>query len=191
VDAKLTIETIVNFSAIIASMLNGLDLMLLLKLSTLPDSRVPSKRLAEELFLEPSEITRSLKRCRASGLVFVSGLEKRVNRPALLEFLIHGFRYVFPAEKGSMTRGVPTGVSAEPLKSRFIETGEPPTVWPYAKGKVRGIAFAPLHKRVPEAAMNDPKLHELLALADGLREDRVREREIAKQELTKRLEDNA
>jgi hypothetical protein len=169
-------------------MLNGLDLMVLLKLSTLPDRNVQSKQLAAELFLEPSEITRSLKRSRASGLVYVSGTEKRVNRPALLEFLIHGLRYVFPAEKGSMTRGVPTGISAEPLKSRFTENGEPPTVWPYGEGKVRGISFAPLHKRAPEAALNDPKLYELLALVDGLREDRIREREAAKEELKKRLE---
>jgi len=87
--------------------------MLLLKLSTQPDRHVQSKQLAAELFLEPSEITRSLQRSRASGLVYVSGAEKRVHRAALLEFLIHGFRYVFPAEKGPMTRGIPTGISAE------------------------------------------------------------------------------
>jgi hypothetical protein len=172
-------------------MLNGLDLMVLLKLCTESERIVQSNQLAAELFLEPSEITRSLKRSRASGLVYVSGVEKRVNRPALLEFLIHGFRYVFPAQKGSMTRGIPTGVSAEPLKSRFAQNGEPPTVWPYGEGKTRGISFAPLHKRAPDAALNDPKLYELLALVDGLREDRIREREIAKEELTRRLEGHA
>jgi hypothetical protein len=168
-------------------MLNGLDLMVLLKLATEPDRRVQSKQLASELFLEPSEITRSLQRSRASGLVYVSGLEKRVNRPALLEFLIHGFRYVFPAEKGSMSRGVPTGISAEPLKSLFTQNGEPPTVWPHGEGTTRGISVAPLHRRAPDAALSDPKLYELLAIVDGLREDRIREREVAKVELRKRL----
>jgi len=168
-------------------MLNGLDLMVLLKLSVHQNNRLPSKQLAAELFLEPSEITRSLQRSRASGLVYVSGAEKRVHRAALLEFLIHGFRYVFPAEKGPMTRGIPTGISAEPLKSVFTQNGEPPTVWPHGEGTRRGVSFAPLHRRAPEAALNDPKLYELLAIVDGLREDRIREREVAKDLLCKRL----
>jgi hypothetical protein len=36
--------------------------------------------------------------------------------------------------------------------------------------------------------LRDPKLHELLALVDAIREGRAREREIAIQELTKRID---
>ena len=43
---------------------------------------------------------------------------------ALIEFLSHGFKYVFPPAKRSMARGVPTNASAEPLKSRFLDDGE-------------------------------------------------------------------
>ncbi len=168
-------------------MLNGLDIMVLLKLASQEESYVPSKRLAEELSLEPSEITRSLKRCRTAGLVHSLGKENRVNRTGLLEFLIHGLRYVFPAQRGSMTRGVPTSVAAAPWKALFVDTGEPPLVWPYAKGTVRGIALAPLHKRVPEAALHDPRLYEFLTLVDAMREGRARERQLAKEELTERL----
>jgi hypothetical protein len=46
----------------------------------------------------------------------------------------------------------------------------------------------PLYSSVPEAALRDTKLHELLALTDALRVGRAREREIAIFELNKRFE---
>ena len=45
----------------------------------------------------------------------------------------------------------------------------------------------PLYPSVPAAAAEDPRLHELLALADALRVGRARERSMARTELTKRL----
>jgi hypothetical protein len=172
-------------------MINGLDIIVLLKLSLQKDIRVPSKKLAEELFLLPSEVTRSLKHCQSSGLLYWSDLEKRVNRAGLLEFLSHGLRYVFPAERGSLTRGIPTAAAAEPLKAFIHDGGEPPPVWPYVEGAIRGIAFKPLHKLAPKAALRDPKLYELLTLVDAIRGDRVRERKLAVEELAKRLNDHA
>lgn len=179
------------FDIIYLLMLRGIDILLLLKLSGLDGPRIPSKKLAEELSLSESDVAASIKRCKASGLLYLSDLEKRVNRSGLLEFLVHGFRYVFPAETGSLTRGVPTSTAAEPLKAKFIDTGEPPLVWPYGEGSVRGISFTPLHKRVPEAALRDPKLYELLVLVDAIRGNRTRERQLAKEELEKRLGTNA
>lgn len=49
------------------------------------------------------------------------------------------------------------------------------------------MTFEPLHKTVPEAAAKDPVLYELLALIDGLRDGRARERQIAERELGTRL----
>ena len=60
-------------------------------------------------------------------------------------------------------------------------------MWPYAEGKVRGYAFAPLYRTVPEAALRDPALYELLALVDAIRDGRARERSLARQALEKRL----
>ena len=90
-------------------------------------------------------MSKSLKRSVESGLLHFANREKRVNRSGLMEFLSLGFKYVFPPLKGSLAHGVPTGVSAEPLKSRFLDDGDPPEVWPYLEGKVWGIAFAPLY----------------------------------------------
>ena len=103
----------------------------------------------------------------------------------LVEFLTHGLKYAFPPERGSMVRGVPTAAAAEPLKSRFVEDREPPTVWPYAEGKVRGLALAPLYAGAPKAALRDPKLYWVLALCDAIRSGRTRERSLAVELLRK------
>ena len=168
-------------------MINGLDILVLLTVAAHRDINIPSKALAEMLFVEPSEIARSWKRTRTAGLSFSLNNERRVNRAGLLELLVHGLRYVFPAERGAISRGIPTGVAAEPLKSQFMDVmGEAP-VWPYAQGQMRGYAIKPLHRQAPRAALDDEKLYELLALADAARGDRIRERTLASEELTKRL----
>src|SRR6266702_3988914 len=167
-------------------MLRPLDIVVLLKLS-LHDGRPPYQQLAQELHLYPSEVYASIKRARISH--FVQGQERqdRLNRSALVEFLLHGIRYAFPAEKGALTRGVPTAYAAPPLQKSIAAGGDPPPVWPYAEGAVRGYSFSPLHKNVPQAALEDPKLYELLVLVDALRDGRARERDLAGRELKKRL----
>jgi hypothetical protein len=172
-------------------MLRPLDVVVLLKLSLERGGRPPYLRLANELHLYPSEVYASVKRARASQLVQNPELEDRLNRSALLEFLLHGVRYAFPAEKGSPTRGVPTGYAAPPLCHHISGGGDLPPVWPYAEGKVRGYSFAPLHKNVPQAALEDERLYELLTLVDAVRDGRARERELASRELTMRIEASA
>ncbi|MGC1646779.1 MAG: hypothetical protein WA741_13190 [Candidatus Sulfotelmatobacter sp.] len=76
-----------------------------------------------------------------------------------------------------------------PRSTRFSpKTFLCPPVWPNPAGLVRGIAFSPLYKNVPQAALRDPQLYELLALVDAIREGRAREREIAIRELTVRID---
>lgn len=171
-------------------MINGLDILVLLKVAAHPQINIPSKALAETLSVQPSEITRSWKRTRSAGLSYSLNGEKRIHRAGLLELLVHGFRYIFPAERGPVTRGIPTGIAVEPLKSQFMDVGGEAPVWPYAAGSMRGYSIKPLHRQVPKAALEDPKLYELLALADAVRGDRVRERNLASEELTKRLTNN-
>ncbi len=168
-------------------MLRPLDIVVLLKLSLEKGGRPPYLRLANELHLYPSEVYASVKRARASHLVQSPELFDRLNRSALLEFLLHGVRYAFPAETGSPTRGIPTSHAAPPLRKLIGGDGELPPVWPYAEGKARGYSFAPLHKNVPLAALEDNRLYKLLALVDAMRGGRARERELAGKELVQRL----
>jgi hypothetical protein len=163
----------------------GQDIALLLKISLLDTPKILSKTLADELFLPPGEVSKSLNRCKESGLIYWSDLEKRVNRSALLDFLAYGMRHVFPPKRGALVRGVPT--AAAPLKSHFLDDGEPPPVWPYPDGCVRGLSFSPLYKNAPKAALLDSRLLELLALCDAIRSGRTRERVLAVELLRKAL----
>lgn len=167
--------------------MQGQDIAVLLRLA-LPDgqSRL-SKDIAADLFLSPSEVSKSLKRSEQSGLIYLMDGNKRVNRTGLLEFLFHGFKYAFPPKRGSMARGIPTSYAAEPLKSKILADNDPLPVWPYSQGTVRGIALEPLYKGAPKAALHDAKLYSLLALCDALRSGRARERNLAAELLEREL----
>jgi hypothetical protein len=97
-------------------------------------------------------------------------------------------RYTFPPERGGLVRGIPTGAAAMPLKNQLVDDREPPPVWPYAEGSVRGLSFSPLYKYAPQAALADSKLYALLALCDALRGGRTRERTMAAEHLRKSLD---
>lgn len=160
---------------------------MVLKILTGGLRRAPYSQLALELVMSPSEVHGSVKRARASGLLHGPDFENRPNIGALEEFLIHGLKYVFPAERGEMTRGVATSYGAAPLRALITPNDDPIPVWPYAEGKQRGVSLVPLYKTAPKAALRDESFYELLVLADALRDGRVRERKIAETELRRRL----
>ncbi len=157
------------------------DIVVLLKIVSYNNETWQQKPMAEALSISQSEISKSLQRSIFAGLLDTNG--KKVMRLALLEFLQYGLRYVFPQKPGPVVRGVPTSHSAAPLNTT-IQSAEH-YVWPYGKGKVRGHSIVPLYKSVPEAALKDEKLHQLLALVDALRVGRARERNLAIIELKK------
>ena len=159
------------------------DIVLLLKIISDNNSDWNQKPVALELGLSQSEVSESVARSKFSGLLEPNG--KKVMKMALMEFLQFGLRYVFPQRPGPILRGIPTSHSASPLKEHF--QSEEQYVWPFAKGTVRGQSIIPLYPSVPEAALNDPKLYELLALVDALRVGRAREKSFAIDELQKRF----
>lgn len=165
------------------------DVVVVVKLLGYRDFKPPLLQLSAELALSPSEIHNALRRLRASQLIHSPRLANAPILESIREFLIHGFKYAFPAQRGALTRGMPTGYAAEPLKSLLIAGDEPPPVWPYAEGTSRGIEFKPLYAKVPLAAEQDGRLYEILALLDAIRDGRARERSIAERELIVRLGD--
>lgn len=137
--------------------------------------------LAREVGISSSEVHKAIQRSMVSQLVAPRpdlGMWT-VQRRNLLEFLLHGLRYVFPAERGALTRGIPTGVAAPILESHFGPSDEPPAVWPHAEGTARGQSLEPLYPSVPFAASRDPNLYAALAVVDALRSGRARERAVA------------
>lgn len=183
------------------------DVVVVLKL--LASGPIPwsYSKLAEQLEMSASHVFGSVGRARTIRLLDFAEIPLRArpvrvarpsrerlavlprpNRSNLKEFLIHGVKYAFPVERGGETRGIPTAEAASPLKQYFPQDFLLPPVWPHAEGPLRGIGFSPLYKNVPQAALRDSKLYELLALVDAIREGRAREREIAIRELTLRID---
>jgi hypothetical protein len=68
---------------------------------------------------------------------------------------------------------------------------EPPPVWSYARGRVRGQAIEPLHPAAPEAVEDWPELGEILALLDSLRAGDQRVRHVAEDLLVGLLRERA
>ena len=160
------------------------DVVLLLKVTAMNSDKWQQIPTAAALGMSQSEISEAVKRLKFSGLLDPKG--KKVMKSSLLEFLQYGLRFVFPQKPGAVVRGVPTSHSASPLKEE-IKSSEH-YVWPYAKGSLRGHSITPLYPSVPEAVLQDAAFHELLALVDALRVGRARERELALEELKKRLQ---
>lgn len=164
--------------------------MLALKLAAGTGEPWTQADLARSLHLSASEVNHGLKRLAACHLY--NARERRVARASLLEFLVFGLRFVFPARLGLVGRGMPTSIGAAPAlasKLALDDDDDDRVVWPVEGplGRVRGRVIAPLYGTAPAAAAEDPGLHEYLALADALRVGRARERALAKAELTRRL----
>lgn len=158
-------------------MFKGQDVVVLLKMLS-SDESVSVRTLASQLGFDVAGTHRAIRRLGEAGLYSVE--LRRVHEPNAEEFLIHAVKFSFPAKLGSEVRGVPTSWAADPLKGELADYPGLPVVWPYALGKVRGLALEPLHPMVPEAALADPELWQRLALVDALRSnDGARVRQLA------------
>lgn len=163
------------------------DVLVMLKLVAIGGQKWTYNVLAVDLGMSPSEVHGAIKRARSAYLSFEIRNEIAVNASCLEEFIVYGLKYVFVPDRGGLTRGMPTGWAASPLKELFAASDSPPPVWPNALGEIRGESFSPLYRSAPGAARKDPKLYELLVLVDAIRGGRSREREAAIREIRIRL----
>ena len=148
------------------------------------------RSLGRELDISVSEISAAIQRSELSGLVIrLPGTNRpAASLPAVREFVIHGARYVYPAEKGEPVRGIATAHAAPVFRAEIAAGDALVPVWPYPKGGDYGFSVSPLYRSVPFAAARDEALYDLLALIDVLRLGRARERKIAAQMLKTRLQ---
>lgn len=165
-------------------MLKPQDIVVLLKLVVLKDAPWTIVSLAESLHMSASEVHSALSRAERAGLYLPN--KRRPSRAALQEFLAHGIRYAFAAERLGMSRGVPTAHSAPGLSSALVAP-EVPLVWPDANGTARGEGIEPLFRTVPQAALADERLYRLLALVDALGVGGARERRVTAELLDREL----
>lgn len=130
--------------------------------------------LAEELGVVPSQVHTAIRRLGAAGLLRPGA--RGTNGRALLEFLTHGVRFVFPAPKGVLASGVPTAYSAPPLSTEFDAIDV--LVWPAPlhPAAVQGFSIAPLYRAAHTLLERSPSTYQLLAMTDALRLDDARVR---------------
>ena len=159
------------------------DVIILLKIIALDKAPFYLKDLSAQLSISPSEVSESINRSVQAGLI--ADDKKTPMRKALYEFLVHGLPYVFPQKPGAIVIGLPTAHSAPPLNKVFKDNEL--FVWLDSKGTVRGQRIVPFHKGQINAAKEDKKLYELLALTDALRVGKIREKKMAEEELKRRI----
>ncbi|TGQ50194.1 hypothetical protein EN836_30205 [Mesorhizobium sp. M1C.F.Ca.ET.193.01.1.1] len=147
------------------------------------------RSLESLLGISKTEINASIKRSLSSGLAIKDRDSGRANpnRRNLHNFIVHGLKFVFPANVGAMSRGVPTAFAAPMLKGLLISGGEYIYIWPFAAGQDMGQSVEPLFKSVPEAVLKDDRLYEYLALVDAIRLGNQREAWLAEERLSERL----
>ena len=149
------------------------------------ESPRPYAVVARELGMSAAEFHAAVQRLGQAGLV--APKDRRIRQGAVREFLIHGLRYVFPVVMGGLTRGTPIPYAARPLHE-FISFGnENISVWPDASGEKLGYGVEPLHPSATKVASRDRRFYDVLALIDALRQGRTRERQIAEDELLKKI----
>jgi hypothetical protein len=168
--------------------LKAQDVLVLLKASLWRDREWRQIDMALALGLSQSEVGNALRRLHANGLL--AEAKKKPQKLAVAEFLVHAVKYMFPAQMGTVSRGMPTAHSG-PVLSRKLNSNSNEynrIVWPYEKGETRGVALRPIYSSVPEAAQKDEKLYELLTLVDSIRSGFGREQNIAVEEIQKRIQ---
>jgi len=158
------------------------DVIILMKI-ILSEKDIMLKDISASLGISASEVTKSINRSTEAGLIAED--KKTVMRKVFYEFLLHGLSVVFPTKPSSMVRGMPTAHSAPPLNKEF--ESEEAFVWADPKGNIRGQQITPFHPNQVQAAKSDERLYEMLALVDALRVGKTREKEMAKEELQKRI----
>lgn len=162
------------------------DIYVILKVLSLHREKWIYANLSDSLLLSSSETNAAVKRAIQCGLMRPAlGYESNPQpiAAAMVEFLAHGIRYVFPAQVGGLSRGVVTGFAAPGLENLIADAAESVAVWPWSQGTYRGFCLSPLFRRAPEAVLEAPRFHTYLALVDILRQSSPRGREVAASKL--------
>lgn len=146
------------------------------------------RSLAGRLEVPHAVVQRALARAQNADLYLPE--RREVYLPHFEELAVHALRFLVPAQLGPLVPGVPAAWAAEPMAGAIRSSGEdPPPVWPYAQGRVRGQAIEPLHPAAPEAVEDWPRLGEILSVLDSLRAGDPRVREVAGEFLSTMLGD--
>ncbi len=170
-------------------MLKPQDVVLLLKILIKDKMPWTQPGIASELCMSASEVNAGIKRLKTCGLIEPDSPENKLSanwqviKPRLKEFLLHGIKYTFPAQKAEPVCGIPTSLAHNALQPHFQNAGQDGQllpVWPEHSSKVQGFTLKPLYPSVIKAIQSDADLYEWLAIVDALRDWQNPEPEVAK-----------
>lgn len=162
------------------------DVALLVKLLTLRKEDWRQIDIALDLEISQGEVAKSLARLVKAGLVH----DKRVNRSAALEFIVHAIKYIFPAEVGALAAGVPTATSSPMHERMVVQNDNDSYVWPSIKGEKRGQIIKPFYPQLAEAVLKDAEFYGLMSAIEILRIGRARERKLAEKYIEKKIKNS-
>lgn len=162
------------------------DILILLYLLQSADEMVTMPLISRGTGISLSETHSAIKRLINSRLLLG---DYTPITAAAKEFLIHGFKYVFPPAFGQMERGIPTSFAAPVFENRIVYSNDDVFVWPHPDGEIRGTSLIPFYKSIPVIALKNSNLYDYCALLDAQRTGRIREREIAEKMLISMIGD--
>ena len=161
------------------------DVLVLAKIAVWNSFHWRPEELANELEITPEFLAESIERLRHARLLVKDS--NKVSYSDFQDFVLFGLHYCFPARPGKISRGMLTGVKP----GMFFTSGFPYTsitVWPHELGKHEGFEITPLAPFCYQAALNDSRLRELLAVTETMRVVGREARAWAAYELKKVLE---
>jgi hypothetical protein len=134
-------------------------------------------QLSSAVGLAPSQVHASVKALRQSRLLAQDERDDlAINRFRLIEFLIHGVPYMFPATVTHPTKGLATVSALDEMKELFLSQRD--YVWPFPGAKDTGVGLVPLHHCVFKAVQNDLTTYRILMAVDAIRIGDARERDV-------------
>jgi len=155
------------------------DVVVACQIAVWPEETWTYEKIGSSLHISTSEIFNVLKRCRQAKLVSKTESGAQVNKPHLLDFLIHGGPTVFYPKRCEVVKGVLTATHAPLFRSRFTTDRDIPIVWPLAKGKDMGEGLLPLYATVPVISQQNETLYNMYSAIDVLRVGKAREKDAA------------
>jgi DNA-binding Lrp family transcriptional regulator len=164
--------------------LKGQDLLVAFHLAGTAEETL--SQVGRALGLSAAEVHNSIQRLKDAQLLRAE--VRKVHRPHLIEFAVHGARFAFAPVLGRRAGGIPTAQSAPPL-NEHLASAEDNLVWKYPRGSMRAQTLEPIYRSAPGAALRDANLYRKLALLDAIRVGGARVRGIATDLLVKELKD--
>jgi hypothetical protein len=158
-------------------MLKSQDILVWIRVFILKEHVWTIASVASSTGLSASEVHAAIGRLALSRLY--DPVQKKPIISAMEEFLVHGFKYVFPAQYQGLDRGLPTGIGGPVLSLKFSTLISELPVWACVDGTVRGQVIKPLHPQVPTIALKDAQWYAVISLLDALRSGKVREQQMA------------